>query len=66
MTKQEEIARMLAAWRGVDPDAPIIIVLPVPVIDPETNATITQREYDLAWQGYAAFADELIAAAQAA
>lgn len=65
MTKQEKIARMLAEWRGVDPDAPIIIVLPEPVVDPETNALITQREYDPAWQGYAGLADDLLAIANA-
>lgn len=55
MPKQEIVARMIAVWRGVDPDAPVTIV------SPEGG----QQDFDPAWQGYAAFADELIAAVQA-
>ena len=51
MSLKEKVARRIAEFRNVDPDAAVIIV----------HADGAQAEFDPAWKGYEKIAKELIA-----
>ena len=50
--EEETVARILAAWRGVDPDAAVTI----------TTAEGETAAYSVAWHGYVEPARQIIAA----